>query len=281
MTIKHTPTIPSTKLIVDNLLMFWSHLDVELQFSSAYTLYFSNIAFPLFNGVISTRLTSRNARDHVERVIQYFKSKKTPFCWWLDPLATPEDLDRILAEYGLSHLGFFTGWSLKLSRSAFLHKAQNELTIDLIDDNEMMQSWLEIMQENYDLSPKIVNDISTLYSQQSSENQMPFRQFLARLNGKPVGIGTLFIYEESAGIYDLCVLPEVRCKGIGAAIVEEMLRYSEACGCRTAIAVAPSKGRGVFHPLGFQKQGQFSIYKWPSEAVLFKNPNPYINNPGV
>ena len=94
---------------------------------------------------------------------------------------------------------------------------------------------------------------------------LPFRNYLALLNGQPVGTSQLFLSAGVAGIYNVTCIPEARGQGIGAALTLAPLLYAREIEYHIGILQASELGYRVYRRLGFQDFGQLSVYLWEND----------------
>jgi predicted N-acetyltransferase YhbS len=65
-----------------------------------------------------------------------------------------------------------------------------------------------------------------------------------------------------AGLYFVSTAPEVRRRGIGAAITCAALEGARALGHRTAVLGASTPGHGLYGRLGFADVCAIDVYEW-------------------
>ena len=79
---------------------------------------------------------------------------------------------------------------------------------------------------------------------------------LARANGKPIGAARFQYIDDKAKIQRVCVLPEARGTGLGAAIIKKILEVVKSDG-RVGVAILGSQSHAVsfYEKLGFEAYG--------------------------
>jgi GNAT superfamily N-acetyltransferase len=97
---------------------------------------------------------------------------------------------------------------------------------------------------------------------------LPFRTYLALLNGESVATSQLFLSAGVAGIYNVTCIAEARGQGIGAAITLAPSLAARGMGYRIAILQASDLGARVYRRLGFQDFGKRNIFLWEDDAGL-------------
>jgi GNAT superfamily N-acetyltransferase len=93
-------------------------------------------------------------------------------------------------------------------------------------------------------------------------DQIPWRHYLGRWQGKPVATTSLFMSAGVVGIYFVFTLPEGRQQGIGTAITVAALHDAHRLGYRIGVLAASSMGYPVYRRLGFQEYCRFELYEW-------------------
>jgi len=91
-----------------------------------------------------------------------------------------------------------------------------------------------------------------LYASLGLEYDKPLCHYLARLNGQPVAISSLFVGHQVAGLYCVAVLPEVRRQGIGTAIMLAPLYDAQTLGCHIAVLAPSRESQTMYQRIGFE-----------------------------
>ncbi len=99
----------------------------------------------------------------------------------------------------------------------------------------------------------------------------PDGQFIAKLDGKPVGLVGMIDYGRLAYIGSLAVLPEHQGRGIGRALMEHIIAQIKVRGPRIMLLEATPAGARFYPKLGFVVDGTTLVFRpqmrAPSESV--------------
>jgi GNAT superfamily N-acetyltransferase len=81
----------------------------------------------------------------------------------------------------------------------------------------------------------------------------PWKMYVGYLDDQPVATSMLFHGAGVAGIYSIGTLPEMRRKGLGAAITSKTLWEARRAGYRFAVLFSSRMGNSVYQRLGFRE----------------------------
>lgn len=202
----------------------------------------TNIAQPLFNSI-----GRANLRD--DSVILELTSHDVPVLWWLGPSSRPADLASRLVQHGFAHAGDNPGMVAPLSRIRHAKPIEG-ITIERVGDSTMLRAWNDVprgSEERYELYAYAFD---------------AFRHYIAFANGLAVGIASLFIAEGAAGIYNVFTIPELRQRGIGAALTSFALNDAQDAGCTLSVLQASPMSVSLYRALGFEEVCTISHYVW-------------------
>jgi len=90
---------------------------------------------------------------------------------------------------------------------------------------------------------------------------LPTRNYLAYLDGKPVATSSMVIGGGVAGIYNVATLPEARSQGIGAILTAAPLAEAKQMGYRAGILQSSDMGFKVYQKLGFKHLCQIEYFQ--------------------
>jgi ribosomal protein S18 acetylase RimI-like enzyme len=91
----------------------------------------------------------------------------------------------------------------------------------------------------------------------------PFRHFLARLDGEPVGTASVLLGAGVAGVYNVATAPGARRRGVGAEVTRAALAAArDEEGCAWSILHSSAMGLRVYRALGFREYCRIGVYFW-------------------
>ena len=132
-----------------------------------------------------------------------------------------------------------------------------------VETGEDLKVWIHTMSLGFGVSTEFEPDWYDFLT--AAACQLPFRTYLAYLNGKPVGTSQLFTSGGVAGIYNVTCLPEARGQGIGTAVTHAPLQDACAMGYKVGILQASELGYPIYRKLGFEDFGKLSVYLWEDD----------------
>lgn len=252
-----------------NLFEYYEFLgrsaSVELYDSRSVTWFITGLPHPFVNGVFRTRLTSSDVDEAIERVLTHFKSRKMPFMWWTGPAAQPADLGKHLEAHGLDYTEDFPGMAADLLALNEGLTPPSGLTIVSVSDKETLAQWVNAALIGFQLPDNSASACFDLFAGLGFD--LPLRNYVGLLDGKPVATSQLFLAAGVAGIYWVTTLPEARQQGIGTALTLAPLREAREMGYRIGILHPSEMGARVYRRLGFRECGRLSCGRWTGERA--------------
>ena len=215
------------------------------------TRWYSVVPHPWFNGLIADEPPTPESEAALEESLQYFKDKKVEtFTFWVAPNLKPADWESTLKKHGFGFSQDTPGMALDLNDLNTSAPKVDGLEIRIVEDMESMKEWAKVFTPGYGLpsawQPMIVEAWGNLGF------DLPMRNYIGYLNGKPVSTSCLFLGGGAAGIYSVSTLPEARGKGIGAAVTLKPLLDAREMGYRIGTLQSSDMGFNIYKKLGFR-----------------------------
>lgn len=221
--------------------------------------YHSEVAFPLFNAFTRARVGEDDER--AAAVLAAYVSRGLPFMWWSTPSFHSPALDRAFRAAGAEPE---PSPAMHLALVAPLEE-RVPAGLDIVEVTDAdWDDYIEVMIAGFEFPVELTGPYAAVMATLDAGEA---RHVLARLDGRPVCVGTLFLTPGVAGLYNITTLPEARGRGIGYAVTARMVNLGRAAGAGSAVLYASESGLPVYERLGFSTVGQAPQYVWsPAEA---------------
>jgi len=215
------------------------------------TRWVSVVPHPWFNGLIANEPPTSESEAALVESIQYFKEKIVEtFTFWVDPSLQISDWAPVMSKHGFGFSKDTPGMAMDLNELNPSIPSVDGLEIRVVDDNESNKVWARVFTIGYGL-PSAWEPL-VFESWVSLGLGLPMRNYISYLNGKPVATSCLFLGGGAAGIYSVSTLPEVRGKGIGAAMTLKPLLDAREMGYRIGTLQSSDMGFKIYQRLGFR-----------------------------
>jgi GNAT superfamily N-acetyltransferase len=247
-----------------NLVGWWRYVGrspkAEFHDSPEVTWLLTGIQEPFLNPVLCTEAQVDDIDALIKKTLAHFRSRGvTKFYWWTDLGSQPADLGQRLMDHGLTYRDGGPGMAVDLLELNEDLPTPAGLTIEPVEDTEALRKWAYASIVGFGAPETDVDLWFDLFAGLGFD--LPLRNYLGILNGKPVATSELFLGAGVAGIYVVATLPDARRRGIGAAMTLAPLRDARAMGFRVGILHASPMGLGVYHRLGFREYCRMSHYQ--------------------
>lgn len=257
------------KVIRANWIEYYRHLGrapkAELRDGPHLTWLLTGIPDTFDNVVFETQLPPDGSSDLIEQALEHFRSHNLArVAWWTEEGPQEADLKKQLVAHGLTFNEGATGMAVDLRALSKDLPRPTGLTIARVENRETLEHWARVVNTGFGLAAWSERIWVDLFDDLAFA--LPLRNYLAILNGKPVGTSQLFLGESVAGIYNVTCLPEARGQGVGAAITLAPLLEAREMGQQMAILQASHMGYGVYRRIGFQEYGRLNEYRWENET---------------
>ncbi|GHO68389.1 hypothetical protein KSC_072810 [Ktedonobacter sp. SOSP1-52] len=211
-----------------------------------------------FNGVLQTQLEPGDLSPAIDRICDYFRQRHLPFLWFVGPSSHPANLRQILEDHGLLHAETEPIMAVDLLSMNRKISVSSRLAIHPVTTDKQLRQWLSICLLG--CPEEILQQCFALYSGLHLDLQNPMRLFLGTIDGEPVSTSLLFLGAQAASLGRIFTLPQYRGQGIGATMTLAALREAQDCGYHIGVLAASPMGQPLYHRIGFQECGTFSVY---------------------
>lgn len=227
----------------------------------AFAWFYTGVPHPLFNGVVSARLSAGNVAAAVETLADHIKSAGAPALWWVGPQSRPEDLGARLGQRGLQAAGTVPVMAANLDALPEADPPIAGFVIRPVADNADDRAlWARIAAIGTGLSKGATDALSKLEATLSDAGYGAQRRYVGYLDGKPVATASLVLEAGVAGVYAVATVEAARRKGIGSAMTAGPFREARDMGYRVGILQASSMGYPIYRKLGFADIGAYALY---------------------
>lgn len=221
-----------------------------------------------FNRVFLAHLTPENMEEKIKENIDYFKSRKTPFSWWVGPTTKPADLGLHLEAHGLSHESKDHKdrpcMAVELDSLDCNIPKPIGLEIELVENTSTLYKWVKALIYGFGgggIDKRIAHWFEAELRVGFDSDLRRFR-YLGYLEGKPVSTSLMYLGEGVAGIYCVATLPEARRRGIGTEMTLHLLKTARDMGYMVGILGSTDAGYGVYRRIGFEEYWKIGVYEW-------------------
>jgi GNAT superfamily N-acetyltransferase len=239
---------------------------VELSVGRYLTWLVTNMPDHFMNLVVCTELPSSGADQLIKNALLHFESLNIQKLSWLaDEIVYAAEMKKHLVANGLTFReSFATEMAVDLDQLTGNPSLPDDLQITMVDDDAALRKWIRVASSGFGV-PAEAEDIWFDFFNYVACGP-PFRTYLALLNGTPVGTSQLFTSAGVAGIYNVACMPQMRGRGVGAAVTLAALLEARKLGYRVGILQASQMGYKVYRRLGFQDFGKLSVFLWENKT---------------
>jgi GNAT superfamily N-acetyltransferase len=214
------------------------------------------------NAVVRADLTEETADAAIEASIAELRARNVPGTWHVGPSMRPPDLGRRLVRHGFAYAGDDIGMAIDLARAPASTPAPSGLHIERVRDTGGLAAWVETLARGFGEGEREARWVGAVYRTIGLGDDVPWRHFLAVLDGRPVATSSLFVAAGVGGVYFVFTAPEHRGQGIGAAVTLAALHEAMSLGCEKAVLGSSEMGYPVYRRLGFVERCRIGVYEW-------------------
>ena len=214
------------KAVKESIKENWKHYHyclgrspcVELSIGRYLTWFITNMPDHFMNLVVCTELPSEGADELVGNALSHFRSLNIKRLSWLaEECVSATEIRKSLVAHGLTfEKSFATEMAVDLMPLRESTALPTGLKIIPVEDRKTLSKWIHVASIGFGVPEEFESTWYDFFV--DAVLDLPFRNYIALLNGKPVGTSQLFLSAGVAGIYNVTCIPEARGQGIGAAL---------------------------------------------------------------
>lgn len=228
----------------------------------------SHIHSPMFNGALGARFPRQAAAQRANEVLGDLIDHGRPFLWWLTPNTRTPELESTLLARGLVSRGPTNAMSLEMRAATDVMTEVPTTGISIeAQTAENTDDLFRVMVAGFGMASELTEAMGACLSSIDGP-RTAFRNLLARLDGEPIGAGSVMVCDGIAGLYNIAVLPRARGRGIGRALTVALLRTAAELGASESILHASELGEPVYAKVGYRIVGHVERFFWtPPETT--------------
>lgn len=227
--------------------------------------FVSGVPFPLLNGASSAKLDPESADRRIDEILGEFQAAQVPMLWWTGPATRPQDIGSRLIARGLTKAGDPPGMAMDLMELDADEVPPEGVTIKRLNSDDMLEEYKHVLLQGFGAGIAVFVDFIVdvyydIYKKTGYGEGGDVQNYLAYLEGAPVGACTVVYGAGVAGIYNVATVEEARGRGIGRAVTLRPLLDARERGYRVGVLESSELGYNVYKRLGFKDYGPIEQY---------------------
>lgn len=220
----------------------------------------SGLPSDTFNKLARARMTDVAADARIAEAVNYFRTARRPFAWWVGPLSRPLDLEARLRNHGLAPAESELGMSMALPDLTPHIERPKNLEVRRVASAREIADFASVFASNWQPPDPSAAAFYEAAAPLVLAPDSPMILFVGSLHGEPVATSELFIGGGVAGLYSIATLREYRARGIGSALTWTACDEARSRGIITAVLQSSSDGKRLYTRLGFRPCCYFTEY---------------------
>lgn len=224
------------------------------------TLIDSSLNSNMFNILYCNGTTDRAS---VKIAIDFFRSKKSPYAFWIGFEDDPSWLEEELLALGLVTEEMEWAMLCDLDKQASL-PILSDFNIRQVQDSAGIQDIISVMNN---ILPSDEHSAIRLFYEQSEPTLLSKASslifFVGYENEKPISLSSSFYDQGIASIFDVIVLPEMRGKGLGKAMTLKAMLSAQEKGVHKCVLTATNDAKYLYRKIGFEDLKTMKVYHEP------------------
>jgi len=211
----------------------------------------SGLPARVVNAVNLARFDAASAPERIEEVKTFFGRYGVPFRWFFGPSSTPADLPQLFESAGLIAVSNSPGMALDMESMRDEPAGTDGLEVREVAGRADLEAWLEVCTLSFPFDPVIAGVWRAAHVPLGWGSDSPLHNYVGWLHGRPVAVSALLHGAETAGIWNVGTVADVRGRGIGRETTLAALRDASAAGYRTSVLGSSPMGLPVYTRIGY------------------------------
>ncbi len=211
------------------------------------------INHPLANFAIHLDVNEESLRELLSRA-----QKEQNFRIYVLPGDSPDDLVPRLTRQGLSTVSLLVGMYLRTP------PANPPPVARLARPDELLEVCEFIVQNFFWHTPRTLRHV--IRDALAKARDVPHHFYISTIENQIVAVGTLTFTEGTAGLYNVCVHPRHRNRGLGSALVRQLSALATQNHYPLVLLCEPDL-RIWYQSLGFEVIGESRAFVWGPTQV--------------
>jgi len=207
---------------IKRLEKFWHNLILAFpsatDLKGAVVIYYPEVPFFVLNHAADINVNEDDAENLLNRVTEYFKSRRFPFvCFRISPLTRPRSFTSLLESHGFER---------KAEHSIMMFKGEGmedklnpEVKVKEISESEI-DVYNKLLIASFEMPVEWKKGWDKFILEFMRKGA---RCYLAYMDGRPVGTSAMLSLGKTGGIFNVGTLKEHRRRGIGTTLTVHAL----------------------------------------------------------
>jgi ribosomal protein S18 acetylase RimI-like enzyme len=269
-----TPVEPSVELgnmVKSNLHEFFKIFSrcrmVDMVVTHNWIRWNTPVAHPWFKGMLCVNPTTCMDAHLVQDTIHYFSTHHAQnFTWWFSPELPAQTWKPLLESFGLCFDDSIPGMAVELSAIKHKQKSLADFKLQIVEDEDTLKVWVKTFVEGYRLPSTETPGLYQLLHGMGLD--LPLRYYLGYWQGKPVASSSLFLIDDTAGVYYVATIPQARGHGFGTALTLAPLLDAKNLGSQVGILQSSDAGFPIYQRLGFRQVCSMEYFYWSVDKPM-------------
>lgn len=216
----------------------------------------SELPVPLFNSIFALRFG-----DTPELVRGLSRHRGAPGLWWLGPSARPRTAGQLLEREGLRKVASLPLMTVDLAQLLPESAAAGDAVRTVpVRDAGYLRAWVRAHAVGNSQPVQVEAAWWSVMDSLGTDETSPLQHYVLAVDGVPAASASIFLHEQTAGLYNVAVAPDRRGRGLGTAISRAALVAARDRGYRDVVLGAEGGAEAMYTRIGFVETSVMTVY---------------------